>query len=134
MEVKPKKCEGINKAYGFEGCGILSLYREKGLCPKCFNVWRKTNMPKPILQVSTKRQLDNKTYSVLRVKFLSENKICPITGTPTTDIHHKKGRVGSLFLDVRYWIALSRKGHKYVEEHPKWAKQNGYSLKRLDND
>ena len=54
---------------------------------------------KPIPKVSKKRQIQNLQYSVLRTEFLGkkENQICPITGKPTTDIHHKKGRVGELF-------------------------------------
>jgi hypothetical protein len=86
-----------------------------------------------IPKVSKKRKIENAKYLVLRIEFLSkkENTICPITNQKTTDIHHKKGRTGSLFLDTRYWIALSREGHKYVEENPEWAKENGFSLNRL---
>jgi len=51
--------------------------------------------------------------------------------TETTDIHHKKGRIGKLYLDITFWIALSREGHCMVEENPEWAKENGYSLDRL---
>jgi hypothetical protein len=89
-----------------------------------------------IPKVSQKRKIENLKYSVLRVEFLGkkENQICPITKKPTTDIHHKKGRVGNLFLDTKYWIALSREGHKFVEENPKWAKENGYSLNRLSDE
>lgn len=89
-----------------------------------------------IPKVSKKRQVEQLKYQVLRTEFLSkpENKICPITKQPTTDIHHKKGRVGSLFLNTEFWIALSREGHKFVEENPEWAKLNGYSLNRLSND
>jgi len=74
-------------------------------------------------------------YSVLRTEFLAkkENQICPITKQPTTDIHHKRGRVGSLYLDTKHWIALSREGHKFVEENPEWSKQNGYSENRISN-
>jgi len=88
---------------------------------------------KPIPKVSDKRKIENAKYSVLRIEFLGkkENQICPITGWPTTDIHHKKGRIGDLFLDTRYWIALSREGHQHVEDNPQWAKENGYSLDRL---
>lgn len=88
---------------------------------------------KPISKVSDKRKIENAKYSVLRIEFLGkpENKICPITGKLTTDVHHSKGRIGSLLLDTRYWIALSREAHKYVEENPEWAKENGYSLDRL---
>ena len=98
--------------------------------------------PKKIKQVSDKRKEDNEIYSVMRKQFLEKFPICPITNKPTTDIHHKKGRIGfaddwaryndiSLFLDVRFWVALSREGHQFVEENPTWAKENGYSLNRI---
>jgi hypothetical protein len=95
--------------------------------------FKEKKKPKPIPKISDKRKIDNLKYSALRIEFLGkkENKICPITKKPTTDIHHKKGRVGSLLLDTRFWIALSREGHKFVEENPIWAKENGYSLDRL---
>ena len=91
---------------------------------------------KPIKKVSEKRSVENLQYSADRIVFLGkpENKICPITKKPTTDIHHKRGRIGSLLLDQRYWVALSREGHKYVEENPEWAKMNGFSLNRLSNE
>lgn len=90
----------------------------------------------PIKKVSEKRSVENLKYLAQRIVFLGkpENKICPITKKPTSDVHHKKGRIGSLLLDERYWVALSREGHAYVEENPKWAKENGYSLNRLSND
>lgn len=89
-----------------------------------------------IPKVSEKRKIENLKYSAQRIVFLGkpENKICPITKQPTTDIHHKKGRIGDLLLDERYWVALSREGHKFVEENPEWAKENGYSLNRLSNE
>jgi len=107
---------------------------------ECYKASKKVDIKlkslKPIPNVSKKRQAENLQYQVLRKKFLEkpENKICPITGQPTTDVHHKKGRVGKLFLDTKYWIALSREGHQYVEENPNWAKDHFFSLKRLDND
>lgn len=86
-----------------------------------------------IPKVSEKRKVENLKYSVLRIEFLGkkENQVCPITKQPTTDIHHKRGRVGSLFLDTKHWVALSREGHKFVEENPLWAKENGFSENRL---
>ncbi len=94
----------------------------------------KTTAPKkPLNKISDKRKIDNLKYLAQRIVFLGkkENQICPITKTPTTDVHHKKGRVGSLYLDETHWVALSREGHKFVEEHPEWSKENGYSLNRL---
>ena len=91
---------------------------------------------RPIKKVSDKKALQDIIYKSERIKFLMlpENKICPITKQATTDVHHKRGRLGDLYLDKRYWVALSREGHKYVEEHPEWAKENGYSLSRLSNE
>lgn len=91
---------------------------------------------KPINKISYRKKLEDVIYKSERIKFLMlpENKICPITKQPTTDVHHKKGRIGKLYLDQRFWIALSRIGHKFVEENPIWAKENGYSLSRLAND
>jgi len=96
----------------------------------------KPKVLKKIAPISEKRKVENLKYQSQRIIFLGkpENKICPITKKPTTDIHHSKGRIGSLFLDERYWIALSREGHKRVEENPEWAKENGFSLNRLSNE
>lgn len=90
--------------------------------------------PKGIKPISDKRKTEIQKYTILRKEFLSDpkNQICPITKQPTTDVHHKKGRVGSLFLDTRYWLAVSREGHIMIEENPEWAKENGYSLNRLN--
>lgn len=108
---------------------------QKCNCDKCKKLPKKTTVKKQysIPKVSEKRKIDNLKYSAQRIIFLGkkENKICPITGWPTTDIHHKKGRVGDLFLDEKYWVALSREGHQYVEDNPEWAKENGFSLDRL---
>lgn len=94
----------------------------------------KTQKPaSKIKPISDKRKIENLKYTAQRIIFLGkkENQVCPITKKPTTDVHHKKGRTGSLYLDERYWVALSREGHKFVEEHPEWSKENGYSLNRL---
>lgn len=102
---------------------------------------------KPINKKSKKQKVLDAKYSVLRIEFLGkpENQICPITKLATTDVHHKMGRIGfadqwardndtPLLLDTRFWVSLSREGHKYVEENPVWAKENGYSLSRLEKN
>jgi hypothetical protein len=88
--------------------------------------------PKKISTRSKKMQKNMVLYGKLRKQFLKDNPICPITGEKTTDVHHKKGRLGKLLLDTRFWLAVSRKGHKRIEVNPEWAKQMGYSLSRLN--
>ena len=136
--IKPK--EGVCVC-----CERKRLIYSKKMCQSCY--WsdnKKKNEGKqktikefkPIPKISKKKKIENLKYQVLRTEFLGkkENQVCPITGKKTTEIHHKKGRVGSLFLDVRYWLAVSREGHKKIEENPEWAKKEGYSLSRLSKE
>jgi len=105
----------------------------------------KLKSPKPIKKVSDKMKVLNAKYSVLRIEFLGklENKICPVTKEATTEVHHMKGRKGfadewakenniPLLIDVRFFLAVSRKGHIKIELNPEWAKENNYSLNRLN--
>lgn len=50
------------------------------------------------------------------------------TGLPTcfrkaTQVHHMKGRTGSLLCDTRYWLAVCQECHRYIEDHKKWSRQ-----------
>ena len=136
MNYKLRKC----KVSGHEWKQYNSL--QKCPCTDCVSERVEKEKAKPpkikakIKPVSDKRKKEDALYQLERVLFLRqpENQKCPITGKPTTDVHHMKGRIGDLLLNKKYWIALSREGHKYVEENPEWAKENGYSLNRLTND
>lgn len=133
-KAKPRKCKVcetvfVPKQFMQPTCSYNCLLIHKSREAENSERKKKT----PIKKVSDKRKIENLQYAANRIVFLNrpENRTCPITGTPTTDIHHKKGRTGSLFLDETYWVALSREGHRHVEENPEWAKENGYSLSRL---
>ncbi len=43
----------------------------------------------------------------------------------TDDIHHKRGRIGLLLFDVRYFMAVCRRCHDFIHQHPKEAKALG---------
>jgi len=115
------------KRSGFQWKQFTSL--QKCPCKECAS----EKKVKKIRRVSEKKAAQDIVYNELRRLFLlrPENRVCPVTGEPTTDCHHKKGRVGSLYLDTRYWLAVSREGHRQIEENPHWALEMGYSLKRL---
>ena len=133
--IKPK--EGVCVC-----CERKRLIYSRKMCQSCY--WsdnKKKNEGKqktikefkPIPKISQKRKIENSKYIVLRIEFLGkkENSICPVTGEKTTEIHHKKGRVGSLFLNTKFWLGVSRKGHLKIENNPEWAKENGFSENRL---
>ena len=83
-----------------------------------------------IRPISKKRAEQLKEYAKLRKEFL-RGKMCAVyPHLKATDIHHKRGRVGYL-LDTSTWLAVSRLGHIYIEEHPKEAYEKGWSELRL---
>lgn len=84
---------------------------------------------KKIKPRSTKRAAEERIYNKNAPIFLA-GKICPITKEPATQVHHKKGRIGPLLNDMRYWLAVSAEGHDRIERNPEWAYKMGYSFKR----
>lgn len=93
-------------------------------------------LPKPIRQVSKKRSIENRKYSVLRKEFLTQKPQCEakLSGCQkkSTDVHHKAGR-GDNFLNVRTWLAVCRCCHIWIEENPEKAKELNLSKSRLKN-
>ena len=130
MMVKNKKCKHCGEEF--------KLYNslQKFCSVRCMKLGKGY---KQIKKVSAKREMEDKIYHQLRKTFLSkpENKFCPVfklmkgVDIRTTDCHHMRGRTGKLFLDTKYWLAVSREGHMYIEENPEWAKEHGFSLDRL---
>ena len=105
---------------------------QKCNCVECKQLPKKIPVKKQysIPKVSEKRKIDNLKYSAQRIVFLGkpENKICPITGWPTTEVHHKwcgKDRA-KYYLDESTWMAVSRDGHNWIHDNPKEARELGY--------
>lgn len=95
-----------------------------------------------IKKLSDKKMKQNLQYLADRVIFLGkpENRVCPVTGKHTTEIHHVRKRRGyadeyarlnniPLLLDQRFWLAVSREGHQKIEDNPEWAYEMGYSIR-----
>jgi hypothetical protein len=83
--------------------------------------------PKKINAKSRKRIEDDKEYNFLKKEFLID-KYCPITKKKATEVHHTysgKDR-NAHYLDVETWIAVSRKGHNWIHDNPKEARELGY--------
>jgi len=98
---------------------------------------------KPIRRVSSKRAAQLKEYTKLRKEFMAAHPICKVwldenpdfqdgdmwpNFAASTDIHHRKSRVGKMLLDTRYWMAVSRTAHQRIHQFPKWAREKGYLL------
>lgn len=93
-------------------------------------------MTSRIANRSKKRAKQEREYAKIAKEFLSENEYCVVhsdedTICRSTQIHHKKGRIGSLLTDTRYFLAVCDEAHKQIEANPKWARIMKYSLSRL---
>lgn len=92
--------------------------------PETTKAWKdrsRSNLPVR----SKKRARQERVYSSDRHPFLREHPICPVTGEATTDLHHSARRHGEWLNIKRYWIALSRRAHDWVEKNSTWAQQAG---------
>ncbi len=112
-------------------CGYIFSGDFCDLCGKVFKP--KKESVKAINKVGKRRSKEVVEYTNKKKKFLEENPRCSVfPRLKATTIHHKKGRLGSLFLDERYWLGVSMKGHRLIEDNPGWSYKMGYSLLRLD--
>ena len=82
-----------------------------------------------VRKISVKQSKRLREYAKVRIAFLLDNKYC-FCGCLATDIHHKKGRMGTLLTNTDYFLAVCRDCHSRIELSPKWAKEKGYSLER----
>jgi hypothetical protein len=48
--------------------------------------------------------------------------------SPASETHHMGGREGDLLLKEEWWLPVCHLCHDYVENHPNWARENGYSI------
>ena len=100
--------------------------------------------PKPrrrISKISKAQAKRNRCYYAKRKEFMRWKPLCqcggmkdPNTGELicgqdpwhfATDIHHRKGRAGSLLTDTRHWNAVCRTAHVWIGANPEVARAMG---------
>ena len=137
IQAKKKLCDGCGRA--------MPIWKNSGGKRFCKQCWGAHSKPKPTPIVKQKKlpprspkriKLDVQ-YSELRKKFLIDKSLCEahIPGVCTqlsTDVHHKAGRSGDLYLDQTHWLSVCRSCHMWIESRPEDAKKLGFSITRLD--
>jgi len=82
----------------------------------------------PLKRRSKKKQVQDVEYTKLRRTFLLQHPVCEIfENESATQVHHKKGR-GIHYLDPSSWMAVSDRGHKFIHDNPKIAKEKGWLI------
>lgn len=124
-------CKAVNSHYSFQ-CQTIRKPIKKGT-PVGNYVMAKKKSIAPISEKQKKRLAE---YRIVRDAYMANHKWCEakLNGCTSiaTDLHHKAGKVGKLLTDSRYFCALCRNCHSYLEVNPAEAKKLGFSLDRLD--
>lgn len=96
------------------------------MCKKQYN---KENPVNKIPQHSEKRAKQELVYKIKKKKYMAEHKICErCNNEPSEDLHHKKGRIGDLLTDERYFMAVSRECHDWIHLHPIESRENNWLI------
>jgi len=116
-------------------CSVLCAAQDvkpvqRGL-PDFRGVERETR--KAIRNRSPKRQNQERLYyGKTRPEYLEEHPFCEAKncGRLSTEIHHKKGRIGNLLNNIKWFMATCHDCHEKIENNPNWARIMGYILSR----
>jgi hypothetical protein len=85
---------------------------------------------RPIRRASKVRRTQLTRYAELRLAFLREHLWCEVGDCKrsSTQVHHKRGRVGQRLNDFENVLAVCFFCHRSIHDNPKWAKMMGYLL------
>lgn len=139
---KTKICDGCNQPqiiWKSSGTG------GRKLCKSCWSAHsgKTKQIPtvrqqKPIPPRSAKRSKEERLYLGKRIIFLDKFQICqahlPCCTNQSNQVHHKKGRIGELLTNEKFWLSCCAACHDYIENHREFAIEKGYSLKRTTDE
>lgn len=141
MEYKKKKCIKCEKD--------VYLWSHK-MCKVCYfksTPLKSVKKPKKqkINRYSEKAKQRNLDYKAVRAEFLEGKDHCevalpdclfpyPVFEKTDFQVHHMAGRCGKLLTEKKYFLCVCGNCHRYLEDHPAWAMENGYSISRHSKD
>jgi len=82
--------------------------------------------------MSQSAEVRSKVYAGIADLFKKQNPLCFVCQdlnlgriNKTVDVHHKRGRVGLLLFDVRYFVATCRACHDWIHQNQERASERG---------
>ncbi len=136
----------------YHGCGALAENPDvdEPLCATHSRLMRKAAVVKPPKEKKEINKRSNKLTDIMqlynqdREAFIRGKPCAKFPDEPATQVHHMMGKIGyadqwarengiHLWLDKRFWLPVSQRGHDWIENHPEQAKEEGLSLNRLQN-
>lgn len=87
-------------------------------------------LKKAIKPRSKKRAKEEAQYN-REVKVWKVGKMCAVyPDKKAVDCHHIRGREGAMLLEQKFWLPVSREGHRKIENNPEWARSQGFIINR----
>jgi hypothetical protein len=85
---------------------------------------------RPVRKMSKAMAAKLREYRLQKLAYLvaarCRHVLCPVfPEQPVVDVHHTRGRSGRLLLMEEFWIAVSRRGHRWIHDHPAEARRAG---------
>ncbi len=82
---------------------------------------------KRINPVSARQRKRLALYRKISKQFLADHKYCIVCrcGYPS-EIHHVRGRLGTLLVDTRFFAAVHPECHQRIHNHLHWAQIEGW--------
>lgn len=74
-------------------------------------------------------------YNEIKAIFMAAHPTCEVHDAhthPATQVHHSRGRAGTLLLDVRYWKAVCSGAHEWIGAQPQDARRTGFLCAKGD--
>lgn len=83
--------------------------------------------PRWIRRVSKVRGAANRVYAKAAKAFLRLHRWCQCgCGRRSEQVHHRRGRAGTLLLDQRHWMAVAFICHEWIGRNPEEARRRGF--------
>lgn len=57
-------------------------------------------------------------------------KFSPVSGKIATQVHHMRGKLGTLRFDKRFWLAVTFEDHRWIEDNKEKARHLGLECQR----
>lgn len=110
--------------------GVAARRRSQSQQPKLSSSSpRKTCRSKAIRRRSRKMTRLMGYYLVLKAEYLAEHRYCVVHTEGkrhrADQIHHKRGRTGTLLIDKRFWAGVCDCGHIFINDEPAMARRAG---------
>lgn len=112
------------------GCTRPVENKDTGLCATHGKAMRKIVQPS-IRKTGEKLAKRLQGYQEAVRAFIRGKRCAVYPELKAEECHHMAGRSNDMLMNKKYWLAVSRKGHVYIELHPKEAKGKGWSISRL---